>query len=121
MIDDREGDDLIRKALEAEDALLRDMAELGAPAPRREADAYRAGLEAAAEWHDDQYGLMLAASESLYTEGAQDEADAICEWHRSSAAAIRAMKGTSRDRGKMVKPKPGDLCGGYATEGGSDD
>ena len=26
-----------------------------------------------------------------------------------------------RDRGKMVKPKPGDRCGGYATEGGDDD
>ena len=24
---------------------------------------------------------------------------------------------TPRDRGKMVKPKPGDRCGGYATEG----
>jgi hypothetical protein len=37
------------------------------------------------------------------------------------AATPRPMKGTSRDRGKMVKPKPGDMCGGYATEGGSDD
>jgi hypothetical protein len=36
------------------------------------------------------------------------------------SAPLAVPEDAPRDRGKMVRPKPGDRCGGYATEGGSD-
>jgi hypothetical protein len=53
-------------------------------AARREADAYRAGLEAAAKWHDDQATAWEWFESPATTRRARE--------HRDFAAAIRAMK-----------------------------
>jgi hypothetical protein len=47
---DREGDDAIRKALETEGALLRNMLELGQPTPRPMGEAPRDGTKVLAWW-----------------------------------------------------------------------
>ena len=108
----------------AQDAVMR----VPAATPRPMKDAPRDGTKVLA-WWPAQPGRRKAAwvtsevNEDTFCRSARGDFSYLGAENAPTQFLPHPPEGGSdapRDRGKMVKPKPGDLCGGYATEGGGD-
>jgi hypothetical protein len=131
-----EDDDMIRRGdvlaiLDDEawlDDTVRRVRALPAVTPRPMKDAPRDGTKVLA-WWPAQPGRRKAAwvtsevNEDTFCRSARGDFSYLGAENAPTQFLPHPPEGGSdapRDRGKMVKPKPGDLCGGYATEGGGD-